>query len=1604
MAFSSTVTRVGSATQFGASINSPRGLTYDTTNSILYFIDLTTLYTLNSTTSVATQVGSSTNFGLSGTVQAAAIAYHNNTLYMIDSWTNRLYTVNTTTGEATSVRSLSSISSSSGLASNGTNLYLVTQGTLYTLAANGAATSVGSIGISNNSGLAWDTTNSVMYMIDRNTNSLYTLNLTNGAATSVGSINYPSGISESRPQGLVWFGDNLYMVGDTTDILYKFDISTVTLAAISNQTADEGRTTPLNVSLSAVDQDSISATSSPLGLSFAVSNPTTATPTLQIGNFPTNISDNIDYEITVTASNNEGGAADQSFTLAYRNIKGPTLASISNPSPISEGTTSINIDLSATGQSDIFATSNSSDISFSYTDQTSATPRLTVNLPPILSDNRTYTVNVEVRDAQYDAITRATASPVRYATQSFTITHNNTNAPSLGTISNISVDEGTTSQRITLSVTGHTNVNTTSTTSGLTFAYSDATTNSLVLTINNIPSVLSDNETYTITVTAIDVQSQTDSETFTITHNNISGPTLAAFSPNTYDVNEGTASLRVPLPPAIGHSSFLPSTSTSGITFETLTLSSTELVVNVPDTISSDQTYTINLEVRDEQYDNSNRAATPLRYATQSFTINHINSPGPIFADINDVDLNEGVTSTTVSLSIRNHVSLSFTQNASNPNTLTLSFTDPTTNTPTLNISGFPAIISDNEVYEISIRAVDAGDGATIRTFNLNYNNTTAPTLATIANPSAINEGTTSININLAATGQSDISATTTNSDVTFSYSNTTSTTPILTVNLPAILSNHQTYTITVTASDEQSQTAQRNFTITHNNTNAPVLTAISNASVNEGNTSTDISLSVIGQTNITAISNPSGLSFNVSNITTTTPTLQISNLSSILSDNQSYSITVTATDAQNQIDTETFTLTHNNINGPTLTPFSPATHTIDEGTNSLNINLPVATGHNYISASSDAVGIIVSSPTLTSTQLIITLPSSISSDQTYTINLEVRDAQYVEATRATASPQRHATQSFTINHRYELRPIFNLQGIAPIARRFTINLSFSASTIALDRSHFDVTAVDNLGVSLSNPTLNSLAVSTDEVYMIRITPPSNNIGTITITLNSSFEADIGTRPLSSNRSFSITFNTRAFNIESTTALPLPLATDTISDTFEITLTFNAPVTNIEVEDFALQIRNNEDSSFQTLVNSNQYLGLVTTNSQIYQLTVTPPVNQIGHLALKLKRSSIRIASNNEEAPTADYIIISTAEARAFDTLPFRVRFVEPLETQIKDDINIISSGLLFPASPMNKQIFIFSDSVSSGLLNYRDKTDTNNKASANKGEIAQYNSEQNRWEEHERTLLDFGFTSLGSINTGRAFSKSPSINDIHIFSEDVRYIYRNVDNFTSSIIDSTIYTIRIYYGTSDTTPTSSTLNTWSTIKESATTHYAAVLLSEGSVFVEAKTPIAISLGEPSAIYAQQAASTPTIPTDDMPVAPWITSSITASGTDSIYYTIQTSLINYFDDTTPTRIIKKDATKGEIAQYNGTRWEEQSDLKILSAFFDIKVLFNRVPVTPVTLDSFTINDGTIINLRDKNNNLSTNMNFINNDLEYTITIRPPNKIRGEIILTYGSSS
>lgn len=203
-------TRVGTATQFGT-VNEDNPTDLAGCAGTLYMVggDNDWLYTIDTATGVATRVGTANEFGVSEDEPVGLACSDDGTLYMTGSDNEILYTLSTTTGVATAVDNATrnfglSLSSPWGLAHCDSTLYMTTSNAanIYTLStANGTATLLGATGATGaHTGL--ECLGSTLYLVTYGgSGALYTVDTSDGSATRVGSANQ-YGISESGATGL----------------------------------------------------------------------------------------------------------------------------------------------------------------------------------------------------------------------------------------------------------------------------------------------------------------------------------------------------------------------------------------------------------------------------------------------------------------------------------------------------------------------------------------------------------------------------------------------------------------------------------------------------------------------------------------------------------------------------------------------------------------------------------------------------------------------------------------------------------------------------------------------------------------------------------------------------------------------------------------------------------------------------------------------------------------------------------------------------------------------------------------------------------------------------------------------------------------------------------------------------------------------------------------------------------------------------------------------------------------------------------------------------------------------------------------------------------
>ena len=181
----------------------------------------------------ARRIGTATQFGINES-GPAGLASDGTNLYMVGQTNRKRYTLNATTGVASNPGSLLP-GTPTALAWHNSKLYVALIDKLYTLNANGEATQVGTMGMGRAiSGLA--SLGGTLYGVSSASGGhtgLYSIDASNATATRIGSATY-FGVSESSPGGLASDGTNLYMVGRTNKKLYTLDTTTGVATPLSS--------------------------------------------------------------------------------------------------------------------------------------------------------------------------------------------------------------------------------------------------------------------------------------------------------------------------------------------------------------------------------------------------------------------------------------------------------------------------------------------------------------------------------------------------------------------------------------------------------------------------------------------------------------------------------------------------------------------------------------------------------------------------------------------------------------------------------------------------------------------------------------------------------------------------------------------------------------------------------------------------------------------------------------------------------------------------------------------------------------------------------------------------------------------------------------------------------------------------------------------------------------------------------------------------------------------------------------------------------------------------------------------------------------------------
>jgi len=155
---------------------------------------------------------------------AASLAYADSNIW-IDDWYGQIGIVDVVTGSATVIGNSGVILTDIAFDPNG-NLFGVTFDALYSInKANGKATLIGSLGVSDINSLVFSP-NGVLYASGNTTGNLYTINPTTGKATVVFNTGYSSG------GDLAFLNGNLYYTDALNLLIIEFNIANNTTKLI----------------------------------------------------------------------------------------------------------------------------------------------------------------------------------------------------------------------------------------------------------------------------------------------------------------------------------------------------------------------------------------------------------------------------------------------------------------------------------------------------------------------------------------------------------------------------------------------------------------------------------------------------------------------------------------------------------------------------------------------------------------------------------------------------------------------------------------------------------------------------------------------------------------------------------------------------------------------------------------------------------------------------------------------------------------------------------------------------------------------------------------------------------------------------------------------------------------------------------------------------------------------------------------------------------------------------------------------------------------------------------------------------------------------------
>ncbi|MCG2355862.1 putative Ig domain-containing protein, partial [Staphylococcus epidermidis] len=479
------------------------------------------------------------------------------------------------------------------------------------------------------------------------------------------------------------------------------------------------------------------------------------------------------YDIKVTTTDESGNVTETTFTIDVEDTTKPTVEDIADQ------TQEVNTEITPIK---IEATDNSGQ----------AVTNKVEGLPDgVTFDEATNTISGTPSEVgSYDVTVTTTDESGNATETTFTINVEDTTKPTVEDIADQTQEVNTEITPITIESEDNSGQTVTNKVDGLPAGITfDEATN----TISGTPSEVG---SYTVTVTTTDESGNSETTTFTIDVEDTTKPTVESIANQTQEVNTEIEAIKIEATDNSGQAvtnkvEGLP----DGVTFD----EATNTISGTPSEVGS---YTVTVTTTDES-DNTTET---------TFTIDVVDTTKPTVEDIANQTQEVNTEIEPINIEATDNSGQTVTNKVEGlPDGVTF---DESTNT----ISGTPSEVGS---YDITVTTTDESGNATETTFTINVEDTTKPTVESIANQTQeINTEMTPINIE--ATDNSG--QTVTNkvdglpAGVTFNETtNIISGTP----------SEVGSYTVTVTTTDESGNATETTFTIDVEDTTKPTVESI---------------------------------------------------------------------------------------------------------------------------------------------------------------------------------------------------------------------------------------------------------------------------------------------------------------------------------------------------------------------------------------------------------------------------------------------------------------------------------------------------------------------------------------------------------------------------------------------------------------------------------------------------------------------------------------------------------------------------------------------------------------------------------------------------------